>query len=155
MNTTYNEFILKHDTSDEEIHTACYADLMHQMRLRQKTFHKYDRSELEKFPLEYFIKEVFKCRDLILNRYNRIKKANTSLNPSLLDTLDESSIPHEYNVFIKNNKDLEPPVSPTPSQMRSFLKANRPGWNIVLKKTNQTRGCIVSTNQTHHILSLR
>ena len=45
------DFLLKHDTKDAEIDLASYADMLHQLRLREKKFHKYDHSQLEKLSI--------------------------------------------------------------------------------------------------------
>ena len=126
------DFVLTHSTTDADINKASYADMLYQMRLREKKFHNLDRSQLEELSIEHFLREVKACRDRIKKKYKIIENAYNKFNPSLYDTLDNESIVHEYNVFAKNNHVSS--IHTTHDDMRVFLKSKHPAWDSILKR---------------------
>lgn len=126
------DFTLKHDTTDEQIMGANYADLLYQIRLREKKYHKFDRSQLEDLNIERFLREVKKCRDRIANKYKALEEAYNTFHPSLYETMDNESIKHEYSVYKKKNNNA--PTFDIVDDMRSYLSHNHPAWDSVHKR---------------------
>ena len=132
--TNTNTFILTDQTTDSEINSALFADLIFQMRLREKTFQPHDRGELEDMRFVVLLDAVIATRDRIKRRYDTVTEAFITNPPTYYDEMDIATLTSEINKWKTQNPTIVVPSLLTTNEIRAFLLSHHPAWNPVTKK---------------------
>ena len=129
-----NTFILTDQSTDSDIKSALFADLIFQMRLREKTFQPHDRGELEDMRFVVLLDAVIATRDRIKRRYQTVNEAFITNPPSYYDEMDTTALTNELNKWKTHNPTLAVPPLVTNNEVRAFLLSHHPAWNSVTQK---------------------
>ena len=127
-------FELTNLTTDNDIKSALFADLIFQMRLREKTSQPHDRGELEDMQYRTLIDAVRSCRDRIKTYYDKVAAAYVSNPPSDYQTMDHATLKQELNTWIEKNPNNDTSTLKTDDDIRSFMLSKHIAWNFALKR---------------------